>query len=288
MMIYRFFKSLFFQFRFFHSLLHDATHFIRSNRHQVLIAAAVVDTLTAPTGSEYDEILFQIDRDRESLVDRRGILQLTQELNEKYPHRAEILIRLARAYYDLAEAANYHEKKESLKLGLISIEEAEKLGSLSKELQSQVYRWKGIILGSYSKNYSSLSDFIRISYQIHDLFLKALELNPSDESIHHLLGRWCYDVSASNITPFKRYLLASTVGSPPKSTMSEALRHFILYEESHPNTWIKNQLYIAKTELAMDHREPAKRWLISALSIPVKTPSDALDHQEARKLLEKL
>lgn len=78
----------------------------------------------------------------------------------------------------------FYKKKTLLFLGIESCEEAINLNPKSAD----AHKWLAILIGSRS-DYQSLKDRIADGHLFKKHLDKALELNPKDSSLHHMLGR---------------------------------------------------------------------------------------------------
>lgn len=56
-----------------------------------------------------------------------------------------------------------------------------------------VHKWFAITLGSKGE-FLSISDKIKNGFTFKEHIDKAVELNPKDATLYHLLGRFCYEV----------------------------------------------------------------------------------------------
>jgi hypothetical protein len=93
-----------------------------------------------------------------------------------------------------------------------------------------------------------------------------------------------------------------------QASYSEALDYFKQAESISPGFWKKNQVHktwhlalhaaklkshpwqvmLAQCEKQLQHPEEARRWVTSALALPVVTTEDAKAHEEAKALLATL
>lgn len=57
------------------------------------------------------------------------------------------------------------------------------------------HKWVGILLGR-TGDFIPTKEKIANAFTIKDCFVKALEQNPSDPTLYHCLGQWCYTVAS--------------------------------------------------------------------------------------------
>lgn len=59
---------------------------------------------------------------------------------------------------------------------------------------ANLYKWYAILVGLKTK-YLPTKGKIELGYRFKEYVDKGLELNPQDSFLHHLMGRFKYDVS---------------------------------------------------------------------------------------------
>ncbi|KAG8231757.1 hypothetical protein J437_LFUL012037 [Ladona fulva] len=195
---------------------------------------------------------------------------------------ADVLWRLCRAKYTLAkDIADRQMKKNVIDEADGLIKEAISLN----EASYQVHKWMAILIEAKSA-YCSLKEKIMQAYEIKKHMLRALELNPKDATVHHLLGCWCFEVAA---LPWYQRKIANTIfAAPPNSSFEEALQHFLRAEEVDPQFYSMNYLMLGKTYLRLNDREKATFYLKLACEYPQKTTDDAKAKEEAASILKNI
>ncbi len=214
---------------------------------------------------------------------KAAILQFVQgAMSESGTADVELQWRLARAIYDVAKEAKDPEAK---KTGVMAAHEAALQALALDESCSAAHKWAGITL-SAKGDFIPTKEKIANSRRVRQYWDKAAELSPSDATTLNLLGLWCFNLAS--LSWAERQIAALLFGSPPKSTFEEALAFFLQAEASQPEFWSANQLWIAKMSLALGKKEEGKKWLQSALKLPVKPNSDDVETQkEVEALLKK-
>lgn len=202
------------------------------------------------------------------------ILTKAYDGGERHP---EILWRLARSYYEMAEElSDKKEKDPFLKKGLeLCKESVEKDGN---NFASQ--KWLGILI---SEQNVSTKEKIANAYIIRDHFLKAIELNPTDATSLHCMGNWCYSVL--QVGWLERKAAALIFGEPPSSTYEECLKYLLASAEAG-NT-IHNSTLIGDAYYQQSKYNEAKEWYQKAIDMPATTELQKRNHDKAVEKIKK-
>ncbi|NXI86274.1 RMD2 protein, partial [Rhipidura dahli] len=223
--------------------------------------------------SEEDEDLLnflqQVDNlHKGSEDDKKEGFRLLLEKDDKYENCVDFLWRLARAYGDLFEMTTDAEEKRKY------VTDAHNWINTS---------WDGFaIMCGYMSQFESVQNKIRNGYLFKEHLDKAIELKPQDPFLYYLNGRWCYSVA--QLSWIEKKVAAALFGTPPTSTVEEALQNFLKAEEMHPGYSKCNYVYLAKCYKDLGQKNNALKYCDSALSILSVTNED----KEAQKDLEAL
>ncbi|NXH29917.1 RMD2 protein, partial [Myiagra hebetior] len=226
--------------------------------------------------SEEDEDLFnflqQVDNlHKGSEDDKKEGFRLLLEKNDKYENCVDFLWRLARAYGDLFDmATDAEEKRKYVNFSNI------------RSLQSNKWERLFAVMCGYMSQFESVQNKIRNGYLFKEHLDKAIELKPQDPFLYYLNGRWCYSVA--QLSWIEKKVAAALFGTPPTSTVEEALQNFLKAEEMHPGYSKCNYVYLAKCYKDLGQKNNALKYCDSALSILSVTNED----KEAQKDLEAL
>ncbi|NXM91129.1 RMD2 protein, partial [Oenanthe oenanthe] len=201
--------------------------------------------------------------------DKKEGFRLLLEKDDKYEKCVDFLWRLARAYGDLFEMTTDAEEKR-------------KYFSSIKNLQSNKREHLFAIMCGYMSQFESVQNKIRNGYLFKEHLDKAIELKPQDPLLYYLNGRWCYSVA--QLSWIEKKVAAALFGTPPTSTVEEALQNFLKAEEMHPGYSKCNYVYLAKCYKDLGQKNNALKYCDSALSILSVTNED----KEAQKDLEAL
>ncbi|NXR62287.1 RMD2 protein, partial [Rhadina sibilatrix] len=224
--------------------------------------------------SAEDEDLFnflqQVDNlHKGSEDDKKEGFRLLLEKDDEYKNCVDFLWRLARAYGDLFEMTTDAEEKR-------------KYFSNIRNLQSNKWEHLFAIMCGYMSQFESVQNKIRNGYLFKEHLDKAIELKPQDPFLYYLNGRWCYSVT--QLSWLEKKVAAALFGTPPTSTVEEALQNFLKAEEMHPGYSKCNYVYLAKCYKDLGQKNNALKYCDSALSILSVTNED----KEAQKDLEAL
>ncbi|NWW22484.1 RMD2 protein, partial [Falcunculus frontatus] len=207
--------------------------------------------------SEEDEDLLnflqQVDNlHKGSEDDKKEGFRLLLEKDNKYENCVDFLWRLARAYGDLFEMTSDAEEKR-------------KYFSNIRSLQSNKWECLFAIMCGYMSQFESVQNKIRNGYLFKEHLDKAIELKPQDPFLYYLNGRWCYSVA--QLSWIEKKVAAALFGTPPTSTVEEALQNFLKAEEMHPGYSKCNYVYLAKCYKDLGQKNNALKYCDSALSI---------------------
>ena len=130
----------------------------------------------------------------------------------------------------------------------------------------------------------------------------ALKFSPNDATLHHLLGRFCFEISGSwfgckiscksdidiatsciwhltriikclqlsvtaGLTWIERKVAATLFGAVPESSYQEALEHFEYTENLHDSGWKENRLFIVKCLEQLNKLEDVPGWIRKGLEL---------------------
>ena len=134
--------------------------------------------------------------------------------------------------------------------------------------------------GDYVPKKKKIEDAFRVKKHAD----KAHELAPEDGTVLHFLGRFSYTIAG--ISWIERKLAASFMATPPTATYEEALDYFLRANERRE--FLINQLWIAKTYLALKKKAEAKEWFTKVANAVPECDSDKHNIAEAVAALKKL
>ncbi|XP_025030997.1 regulator of microtubule dynamics protein 2 isoform X2 [Python bivittatus] len=193
--------------------------------------------------------------------EKRESFKLLLERKEEYRNHPGFLWRLARAYGDMFElTTDADEKKNYATEGKLVGENAVNLDPSNAES----HQWFAMMCG-YVSQFETIQNKIRNGYLFKEHLDKAIALKPQDPLLYYLTGRWCYEVA--QLSWIEKKVAAALFGTPPTSTIHEALQNFLKAEEIHPRYSKYNYVYLAKCYKDLGQRSNALRCCETALSI---------------------
>ncbi|KAJ8916674.1 hypothetical protein NQ315_000319 [Exocentrus adspersus] len=227
--------------------------------------------------------LSELDRklDAGTLTELGNALQKLQELCLEHPENSELLWRVGKAHQKISDKSDDGDFiKEHVSKGIEACSMALRLDPGSAE----AHKWYAILIGSRS-------DFVSLQEKISDghLFKKhvdeALALSPRDPSLHHMLGR--FDFEVAGLKWYERKVAAALFSEPPNATYAEALGHFMEAERLANFEWKENKLMIGKCKIATGDYKEAVEWLDKASNCKQGDGLDDKVDSEVKVLLEK-
>lgn len=200
------------------------------------------------------------------------------------------LWRLCKAQYLLAVLAGQEGENERKKELILSAVTAGESALRCDERNSEAHKWYAIALGSRGE-FGGVREKILDGFEFKKHIDTAAKLNPRDYITHHLLGRFCYEVS--QLSWIERKMAATLFAEPPSASLPEAVDHFMAAERMKPEGWKENRLFIAKCYIGLRNYPEAVSWLQRADSIPLASEEyregikDRISQEEITKLLQK-
>ncbi|KAF1460584.1 Regulator of microtubule dynamics protein 2, partial [Pygoscelis antarcticus] len=210
-------------------------------------------SLDAIVNSEEEEELFNLLQQVDNLHkgsedDKKEGFRLLLEKDDKYENCVDFLWRLARAYGDLFEMTTDAEEKRKYYVCVFFFSPL-----------------RFAIMCGYMSQFESVQNKIRNGYLFKEHLDKAIELKPQDPFLYYLHGRWCYSVA--QLSWIEKKVAAALFGTPPTSTVEEALQNFLKAEEMRPGYSKYNYVYLAKCYKDLGQKNNALKYCDSALSI---------------------
>ncbi|XP_075246529.1 regulator of microtubule dynamics protein 3-like [Convolutriloba macropyga] len=236
----------------------------QNENEEVQVEMLLEDDVTRSKPTEtFADLFKQIDELHEGSGQRKmEAYEILQEKFRDFPENPEILWRLARSLVIVAELEERQGKKEKKREIL---EKGCELARKCLEVNSSAegHKWLAIISGMLGQ-FQSVSERIKGGFVFKEHIEKAIVLKPEDSSLHHLLGRWSFEVS--QLGWVERKAASTFFGTPPSSNMNDALKCFLKANELEGGIWKDNNLWIAKCLVAMRRVDEAKAWVDQALN----------------------
>jgi len=205
------------------------------------------------------------------------------ELCEKHndPNDIEILWRLARSHFDIADqTSNVDIQKQNIDKALPYAKKALELDSLS----AKANHWYAVIIGKKGVLEGTKQKIIN-SYEVREYGLKAIEIDPTYDGSYHLMGRWHYNIA--DLAWYERTIASAIYATPPKGSFDEAIIFFKKAMEANPND-IRHYLWLAKSYYEKSKYQEAKKIVTKAMTLQMKNDSDKLLMAQVKDLYTKL
>ena len=213
--------------------------------------------------------------------DNRAAVQFYAEALEAEPDRFDTLLRLSRTHIDLGHAAeSKREKKQHYQL-------ADSLARRCIALHpnfADAHVLLALVTGRRAEVAGGKTR-IRLSVQVKDEALKALELNPRQDAAYHILGRWNYEIASLNW--LTRTAARVVYGGLPQASLQEAARMYAKATEFAPQLPI-HWLEYGRTLIKLQRYDAARDKLQHCLQAGPVTWDDEMYHKEARRLLQEI
>jgi len=241
--------------------------------------------------SELVEFFAKVDDLMEGSQEQQQLsLKLITDSLAEYNNNPSYLWRLCKSQYLCAVLAGQDGAKD-LKKDLImeAVQSGERALKIDQR-NSEAHKWYAISLGSRGE-FQGVKEKILDGFEFKSHIDKAAELNPEDHITHHLLGRFCYEVS--QLSWIERRMAATLFASPPSASLPEAIEHFLQAERLKPDGWKENRLFLAKCHIGLGDYNQAVIWLDRADSIPLASEDvregikDKISQDEIDELLVK-
>lgn len=184
--------------------------------------------------------------DEGSIVNLESCIETLENLCLESPNNPELLWRLGKTHYLLLLKTKNH---EHLQMGIDACSAALKVEKES----SAVHKWMAMLIGERTK----IQPFKEKALD-GMLFKKhldeALRLDNTDPLLHHMLGRFSFDVADLKWYEKK---IASALFELPPGTFEDALASFEEAERLCKTDWLENILFIAKCQIKLNRTTEA-------------------------------
>lgn len=111
-----------------------------------------------------------------------------------------------------------------------------------------------------------------------------MELNPEDPTLHHMLGRWSYEVSS--LSWMERKVASTLFSKVPECSYDDSLSSLLKAYELKPD-WKENILFIAKIFINQKKYQEAIKWIDRGINLNSVGEDDYIVHEELRSLQSK-
>lgn len=205
------------------------------------------------------DYITEIDNSHDSVKRSRAeCLTVLARLREQivvYPDTPQLLWRIARILFESGKHAvkNGQDGKTEL---MEALEFARQSVMLDNE-NSKCHLWYAILLGDTCK-YGDTKEKLLKGNMFEQHVKTCLELDPSNSTALHLLGRYCFEVAG--IKWWEAKIAAALFGTVPKSSYEEALDHFLKADDLN-SEWTENKLFIVRCMVKLGRKEDGLVWI---------------------------
>ena len=247
----------------------------------VALALAVVFMAATSLWAQEDASVWQRIDDLDEAKDYDGTYALLDPLKAEYGSDVRYLWRMARHHFN--ESDNTTDEaviEENIYTGFEFAEAALQTDSTDADANG----YYGILIGRVGEIEGTKQKIIN-SFDVKKYTLRAIELDPENDSWQHVMGRWHFTLS--DLSWFERTIASIVYAKPPKASFDEAGQYFVRAGELDPED-IRHFLWLGKTRLELNQDEAAREALETAIGLSAKSDSDTIMQDEAKELLEDL
>ncbi len=239
-----------------------------------------ISVVTVLRSQEVPSVWQRID-DQNEAKDFEGAYAQLAPLEGEHGNDVRYLWRMARHHFNNSDNTSDEAVIErELNAGFEFAQKALAADSASAD----AHGYYGILIGRVGEIEGTKQKIIN-SYDVKKHTMKAIELDPENDSWQHVMGRWHYTLA--DLSWFERQIASLIYAKPPKASFEEAEQYFSLAAELDPED-IRHFLWLGKTQLELDKEKAARASLETAVTLPAKSDSDTILQEEARELLEEL
>lgn len=218
-------------------------------------------------------------RDADSYTAALAKLKEAEKLD---PDNPEILWKLARAYFDIADQdeTNIELQKANIYPGF---EYAERCVEIAPNI-AEGHQYYSILIGRIGE-IEGTKQKIENSYAVREHTMKAIELDPDNDSNYHVMGRWHF--ALADLSWVERKIASVIYATPPAASFEKAVEFFSKAHEIKPDD-IRHLLWLGKSYEKLGQDDNARNALQKALALPAESDADKNMQAEAQELLTEL
>tara|TARA_S200000501_G_C20613342_1_gene651301 strand:- start:17 stop:754 length:738 start_codon:yes stop_codon:yes gene_type:complete len=230
--------------------------------------------------------IFTANTDIIKLVDQLNYVgQYDKELYELekaiqvYPDNIELLWRLSRAHFEIADQSKSKEIHRKHFYPALNYATA----ALDINSNSAIANhWYSVLIGKIGL-LEGTEQKIKNSYEVQKHALKAIELDPTNDGTYHVMGRWYFEVAS--LSWIERKMAEIIYTKPPVGSYEEAIFYFKKAIEIK-NDEIRHYFWISKTYIEMNQLDQAKKYLNDITNLEPLDDSDQIMKLESLELLK--
>jgi tetratricopeptide (TPR) repeat protein len=232
------------------------------------------------SGESVSELIAQGDQFDKQLQPKEALENYLPG-NKLEPDNVDLLVRIARQYRHLM--ADTSSNKDKLRLGYISLEFATRAATLAPN-NAEAQLSPAISYGKMLPFMGS-KDQVNASPRIKAAVDRTLELDPTNDTAWHILGRW--NRVLANVNVVKRALAKALYGDLPVTTNEAAEKCLLRAIQINPNRLI-HCIELGRIYVQMGRKEDARKYIQKGLAMPDKEKDDPEMREIGRQMLKKL
>ena len=253
---------------------------MRLKQHLLISAIAIVTGLGVVWAQGEASVWEQIDELNDA-SDFDGAFALLEPLGAEHGSEVGYLWRMARAHFNESDNTTDEEVIErEVRAGF----EFAKQALATDSMDADANGYYAILIGRVGEIEGTKQKILN-SYDVKKYAMKAAELDPSNDSWPHVLGRWHYTLA--DLSWFERTIASIVYATPPEASFLEAEKYFMKAAKIAPDD-VRHFLWLGKTRLEIDKKDGARKAFQTAIDLPSESDSDTIMQEEARELLEDL
>lgn len=144
-------------------------------------------------------------------------------------------------------------------------------------------RWAALMSGKVTE-YLGTKEKIEEGKHCKEYLDRAISIQPKEDALLHLRGRWA--LSVANLSWFERKAAALLYSEPPTATVDEAIADFKAAHAINPD-WIENTVYLGKALYENGDKASAKPYFEQALKLTATNDNEKELLSEAKTLCSK-
>jgi len=241
------------------------------------------DIIAEDLDSELTQLYIQVDKLLEgSDNDKEEAYRILCDRQAELSKQVDFVWRFAKSTFFLSELESVRDKERQKKLAYEARDFAHSALQLD-DSNANTHKWYAITLGNLG-DFESVKNKIQNGFAFKIHIEKAIALNPTDPTLHYLLGRWCFGVYM--LSWVERKMAATLFATPPTATVDEALQHFLEADRLNPDKWKENLLFIAKCYIQKGDYYSAVPWLDKADAVQCNGQDDEKAQEEVESVLK--
>ena len=224
------------------------------------------------------ELVIKIDQLDEA-KDYDEALKLMKENEKNYAGDVEFLWRMARGYFAIGDQNQESEQiqKDNYYPGL---EKAKKALEINPDI-AEPHQYYAILIGKIGELEGTKQKIIN-SYEVKEHSLKAIELDPENDSNYHVMGRWHY--ALSELSWIEKKVASMIYSKLPEASFEEAVDFFEKAHKINP-TDLRHILYLGNSLNKIGKKDDAKAIWNKGMAIEAVTDSDKNLKAQIKKAL---